>query len=172
LTSTSNVSAARRSGRRLRVMLHTLDMPVTDFLTAVAALIASGKTPRLFSSLLNASTPRGPRLMRNPAQALPSMTEMRRGVSMLSLAMCFSPKEGASPEGDAVMSSLRGDRVREFATLLADRWHYGLIPDFGHADSPAEVRALPRRPAPPGRGHFLNSDARCLLSLSRLPCGC
>src|SRR5262249_44081800 len=101
----------------------------------------------------------------------PLRTETRRGVLVLSLTMSVSPKEGASPEGDAV-SSLRSNRAREFATLLADRWHYGLIPDFGHADSPAEVRALPRRPAPPARYHLLNSDALCLLSLSRLACGC
>src|SRR5262245_47607169 len=100
-------------------MLHTLDVLVTDFSTAVAALSASGKIPSAFSFTSNVSTPRGPRRMRNPIQAPPFMTAMRGDdVLVFSLAMCVSPKEGASPEGDAVMSSLRSDRVREFAALL------------------------------------------------------
>src|SRR5262249_33999506 len=76
------------------------------------------------------------------------------------------------PRGDAVMSSLRSDRARAFAALLADHRRDGVVPDFGCADSPAEVRALSWRPAPPGGSHFLNGDARRLLSLSRLARTC
>src|SRR5262245_16093621 len=132
-------------------------LPVTDFSIAAMAMSASGKVPRDFSAASNASTPRRPRRIRNPAQAPPFMTETRRGVSVLAFTMCVSPKEAASPSGGAI-HSLRSDRTREFATLLADRWHYGLIPNFRRADSPAEVRALCRCPTSPGRGHFLDGD--------------
>src|SRR6516165_2136656 len=87
------------------------------------------------------------------------------------MMMSFQTK-AAPPEGDAVRSSLRGDCAHEFTALLADRRHDGLIPDFGHADSPAEVRALRPRPTPPGCSHFLNGDARRLLSLPCLARGC
>ena len=85
----------------------------TVLLRAVAALGASGKTPRDFSSLSNASTPRGPRLIRDPAQALPSMTGTRRGVSVLSLDMYLSeagiPREGSTRARTTVLPwPLRG----------------------------------------------------------------
>src|SRR5262249_651919 len=87
-------------------------------------------------------------------------------------AIAMRLKEEAPPKGDAVISSLRSGRARELATLLADHRRDGVVPDFGHADSPAEVRALRRRPAPPGCSHFLNGDARRLLSPPRLASSC
>src|SRR5262245_52163515 len=70
------------------------------------------------------------------------------------------------------MNSFRSDRAHEFATLFADHRHDGGIPNFGDADAPAEMRALAGSPAPPGGSHFLNGDARRLLSLSRLASSC
>src|SRR5262249_11308885 len=92
-------------------MLHTL--LVTDFSIAAVALSASGKVPRYLSFALNASTPCGPRLIRNPVS--PFMTETRRDGSAVSFGMSVPPKEKAPPEGDAVLittpvpSSVRGD---------------------------------------------------------------
>src|SRR6516225_2049894 len=76
-----------------------------DFLTAATAPGASEKTPSGFSAASNASTPRGPRLRRKPAQAprFPSqaprfMTAVRGDVSASSLDIYVSeagiPRDG------------------------------------------------------------------------------
>src|SRR5262249_57812669 len=70
---------------------------VTDFSIAAMALSASGKMPREFSSASNASTPRGPRRMRNPTQMSPFMTDTRCGASLPSLDMYARLKERPRP---------------------------------------------------------------------------
>src|SRR5262249_2382206 len=85
-------------------MLHTL--LVTDFSIAAVALSASGKVPRYLSFALNASTPCGPRLIRNPVS--PFMTETRRDGSAGLFCMSVPPKEKAPPQGDAVLITTPG----------------------------------------------------------------
>src|SRR5262249_15252873 len=90
-------------------MLHTL--LVTDFSIAAVALSASGKVPRYLSFALNASTPCGPRLIRNPVS--PFMTETRRDGSAVSFCLSVSAQEKAPRDAwlitTPVPSSVRVD---------------------------------------------------------------